>query len=88
MVLYLPKILLQSTQKSLNTLFTHLLKIKIKNKKNKKIVYPILYIKPQPFNRFYLITLAIKDNIMELFMRVPTHYFNKIQHWIFMNYNI
>ena len=30
----------------------------------------------------------MEDNIVELFMRAPTHYLDKIQHWILMNHNI
>ena len=52
----------------------------IKNLKEHGAAYPILYTKPQPFGRPQLITLAIEDDIIELLMRAPTHYLNKIRH--------
>jgi hypothetical protein len=51
-------------------------------------IYLILHAEPQLFNRPQLITPAIEDNVIELLMRAPTHYFNKIRHWIFINHNI
>ena len=60
----------------------------LKNLKKHRVAYPILHAKPQPFNRPQLIIPAIEDNIVELFMRAPTHYLDKIRHWIFINHNI
>jgi hypothetical protein len=59
----------------------------IKNLKEHKAAYPVLYTEPQP-GRPQLITPAIEDDIVELLMRAPTHYLNKIRHWILMNHNI
>ena len=60
----------------------------IKMLKEYKTAYPILYIEPQLFGRPRLITPAIEDNIVELLMWAPTHYFNKIRYWILINHNI
>ena len=60
----------------------------IKNLKEPRATYPILYVEPQPFGKPWLITPAIEDGVMELLMRAPTHYLNKIRHWILINYNI
>jgi hypothetical protein len=60
----------------------------LKNLKEHRAAYPILHTEPQPFSRPQLITPAIEDDVMELLIRAPTHYFNKIRHWILMNHNI
>ena len=60
----------------------------IKNLKEHGAAYPILHAEPQPFGRPRLITPAIEDDIVELLMRAPTHYFDEIRHWILINHNI
>ena len=60
----------------------------IKNLKEHGAAYPILYAEPQPFSRPRLITPAIKDGVVELLMRAPTHYLDEIRHWILINHNI
>ena len=60
----------------------------LKNLKEHRAAYPILYTEPQSFGRPQLITPAIEDDVIELLMWAPTHYLNKTRHWILINHNI
>jgi hypothetical protein len=49
-----------------------------KNLKKQGAAYPILHTELLPISRRRLITPTIEDDIVELLMRAPTHYFNEI----------
>ena len=52
----------------------------LKNLKEHRAAYPILHIELQSFGRPQLITPAIENDIIELLMRAPTYYLDKIRH--------
>ena len=52
----------------------------VKNLKEHRAAYPVLYTVPQPVSRRRLITPAIEDDIIELLIQAPIHYLNKIRH--------